>query len=104
MSAAGELLRTLQLTPPESFRLREIKVGQGRIAAVYTRRPDRNRGETTSAVTIAVIDAVTGEKQAEYFHQSPELGLGLACYTPDTFTFVGADRQGYLELIHAAAK
>jgi hypothetical protein len=104
VSAAGELLRTLRLTPPEGFRLREIKVAPGRIAAVYTRRPNRNKGEKTSAVTIAVIDAVTGEKQAEYFHQSPELGLGLACYTPDNFTFVGADRQGYLELIHAAAK
>lgn len=102
VSPAGSVVRTIHLVPPApNLQLTDVKVAAGRIAAAYEGEPPSGG---TSPVTIVVLDTGTGEKVVEYFHQSYEIGVALACYTPDVFTFNSSDATGKRQIVHAAPR
>lgn len=45
LSPSGEVLRVSHLQPPRSARLVDIKLARGRLAAVFLRKPDQQKGE-----------------------------------------------------------
>ena len=96
VSPSGALVRTISLKPPTNAELSDIRVSHGRIAAMFVRKGGSGGIER---VIFSVIDASTGRAIAEYYHSSASLGAALACYVPNTFTFLASDES--LRIIRA---
>lgn len=91
ISPGGEVLRRMVVRPPsDGLRPETMKVAGGKVAVLFG---GRKAGEKGWNSIVAVVDAETGEKFADY-RASPELGGALACYSPNGFTFLGSSETG----------
>jgi hypothetical protein len=102
ISPSGRMLRVLKLQAPEAAKLATIKLANDRLAALFLKKKQGERG--IKEAVISVYDTSTSEKVADYSYSTAEIGLGLACYTPETFTFIGGNQQGTLQIIRAVPK
>ena len=99
VSPSGEPVAAHSLIPPqENMDLLDVKVSGGRLAAVYQGKEDQNG---TAPVWIRVTDISTDEVIADYFHADYRIGVSLACYDPEIFTFVSSE-EGRLQIVRAA--
>jgi hypothetical protein len=100
ISSSGELLRSLDLEPPDFGQTpREMQLSGGRIAAEFWHC---SAGcETTELV---VFDANTGKKVSEFSHQG--IFGSLSCFTekPEKFSFLLVSDDRKLQRITAAVK
>lgn len=92
-------VRRIDLSPPKDTQLSAIQVGNGRIAAEFLRFLPKS--DQIGSVILEVIDAQTGEREAEYSHSDFNIGSGFACYAQNDFTFLGSDPSGRLTIIEA---
>jgi hypothetical protein len=103
VSPSGEVVRQINLVAPKepSFELLDVKVSKGRLAVAYSGEPPSGG---TAPVKIYVYDIQTGKEIAEYHHENWKIGVGLACYSPDSFTFISSDENGKMRLVTASAR
>ena len=100
VSSSGELLRTLDLEPPDLGQTpREMQLSGGRIAVEFWHCSDG-----CEPPELAVFDANTGKKVSEFSHQG--IFGSLSCFTekPERFTFLTVDDDRKVQRITAAAK
>lgn len=112
ISSDGSLLRTLHLVPPTKSAQLGVGIyyseeGGGQLAVPFRivkpiplleGAPKSERpGMRTVKQFISVYSAQTGKRLADYV-VPPDIGAGLACYTPSGFTFIGSTKQHQLEL------
>jgi len=98
ISASGELLRSLDLEPPDVGQTpRGMQLSKTRIAVEFC----SDRCETTE---LAVFDANTGRKVSGFSHE--QIFGSLSCFTekPEKFTFLTVNDDQNLERITAVAK
>ena len=104
VSPSGQVVRRIQLTAPTGagFELLDLEISGGRLAVAYQGQPPPGG---TAPVRIYVYEAQSGQLVAEYFHENWEIGVALACYSPnDQFTFIAADENGRMHLVTASAR
>lgn len=103
VSPSGEVVKEINLDAPKEsdFELLDIKVSKGRLAVAYAGEPPSGG---TAPVKIYVYDIQTGTEIAEYHHENWQIGTALACYSPETFTFISSDENGKMRLVTASAK
>lgn len=100
VSSSGVITRTYRPLPPsKKAEVDAIKVGGGRMAVVYLEQDPKTT--VMAKVLIDVYDLQTGEIIRKYEHQDPKIGVSLACYKPEQFTFITADEQGHTMLVEA---
>ncbi|MFQ5777746.1 MAG: hypothetical protein ACE5IP_07035 [Terriglobia bacterium] len=100
ISSAGTVLRRLVIAPPtEGFEPLTMKVAGGRIVIQFR---EKKRSGSFEQQIFSVVDALTGEKFADYW-STPETGGIWACYSADGFTFLGTTQTEPLQmtLVHA---
>jgi hypothetical protein len=100
IAPSGEIVRRISLQAPEQTQLSSIKVSHGRLVAMYIRHKNKLTGEIDHVV-FSVLDSQTGREYAKYRHSSAALGVALACYTPETFTFLATAGDQSLQIIRA---
>jgi len=101
VSPAGEVVRTVNATPPdETFKAFAIRQGGGRIAVQFI---ETKEGGSLLRHILSILDAETGEKLVDY---DVPIGVGglLACYTPNGFSFLGRGKEGEVTLEFAPLK
>lgn len=97
--------RNFPVTPPKGTHLNSIKVGHGRLVAMYSRSTEQSSGEAQiDSIRFAAFDVSDGRKVGEYEGSATSFGMGFACYKPDTFTFLGASPSGAMELQQASPR
>jgi hypothetical protein len=102
ITPGGEVERVIQLAPPEpGAELIDIKVGGGRIAAMFGVRVTAPRTAGMPKVVMAILDATTGEVLRKFTYSDPRIGLAFVSYSPERFTFLGNDGKGHLQFITA---
>jgi hypothetical protein len=103
VSPSGDVVKEISLVAPKEpgFGLLDVKVSKGRLAVAYAGEPPQGG---TAPVKIYVYDIQTGKEIAEYHHESWQIGVGLACYSPETFTFISSDENGKMRLVTASAR
>ncbi len=100
LSAAGEVHELFALSPPSPrSELADVRVAGGRMAVEYVESD--NKTNQTAKVYINIVDLATGETVQKYWHQDWRIGVALACYSPEDFTFLSAAENGQLQLVHA---
>jgi hypothetical protein len=102
ISPTGHLIKEIRLSPPKEpgVELLDIKISKGRLAVAYQGvHPEGG----IAPVTIDTYDSQTGKLLFQYHHQDWRIGLALACYSPDSFTFISDDENGNMRLVTAAA-
>jgi hypothetical protein len=100
ISSSGELLRTLDLEPPDTGQTpTEMQISGSRIALEFWHCS--GQCETTE---LDVFDANTGKKVSQLTHQG--IFGSLSCFTekPERFTFLTVNDDQKLESITAVAK
>ncbi len=103
VSPSGEVVKQIHVASPREpdFQLLDIKVSKGRLAVAYEGEPPQGG---TAPVVIYVYDVQTGKETAEFRHENWRIGTALACYSPDTFTFISSDEHGNMRLVTASAR
>lgn len=103
VSPQGQIIKEIRLFPPKEagFELLDIKISRGRLAVAYQGEPPPGG---TAPVRIYVYDIQGGQEIAEYFHENWQIGVALACYSHDHFTFIAADENGKMHLVTASAR
>lgn len=62
-------------------------------------------GENINRAIFDVIDLLSGEKIAEYYHSSGEIGASLACYSGNgDFVFASIPEENHLSILHVSPK
>lgn len=98
ISAAGEMVRRIQLRPPQGFDLSQIQVSRRSLLAEFIRKkPESNE---IDVVLMQTIDPASGRETGEYWTADPQLGP-LGCYTPGKMTFVSVDKEHHLTLVES---
>lgn len=98
----GDTVRQVQLVQPRAgLSLITVKPAMYRLAALY--QADKTAAGRFPVVQIALYSLSDGRKVAEYQHTDWEIGSGLACYQDDVFTFIAADKDGKIMIVHAIA-
>jgi hypothetical protein len=102
ISPSGEVVKEIHVVSPKEpdFQLLDIKVSKGNLAVAYEGEPPQGG---TAPVEIYVYHVQTGKPTAQFRHQNPRIGVTLACYSPDTFTFISSE-NGIMRLVTAAAR
>lgn len=104
ISSEGKVVRTIQITPPERGRLRDVRFAGGRLLAMYMRTiqlPGNPKGIlATDSEIFRILNIENGEKIAEYERRRPFLG-NLGCYASDALTFLRVGENRRLELVRA---
>jgi hypothetical protein len=100
VAPSGVITRMYRPVPPaKKAEMNAIKVAGGRMAVVYLEQDPKTT--VMAKVLIDVYDLQTGEIIRKYEHQDPKIGVSLACYKPEQFTFITADEQGHTMLVEA---
>jgi hypothetical protein len=102
ISPSGRVVRTIPVSAPKGMKLVGMKPAPGWVVVVYEGKIPE--GAKTPPVTMVVFDCVTGEKVAEYSHQSGEIGDALVDYTNRVFTFISTAKGGKLQFVRAGAQ
>ena len=102
VSPSGTIARRIELSPPTDSELSAIQVGSGRIAAEFLKLQPKS--DQIESVIVDVLNAQTGEKEAEYSHSDFHIGSAFACYAHNDFTFLGNDASGHLTIIEATGR
>ena len=96
ISPAGQLLRALTIAPPDKKgEPVAFMLAPGRVAIEFS-VPQTDISNTI----IRVVDSQSGRTFVDYT-VSPELTELVACYSLDSFTFVGTDNDNWPTVVRA---
>lgn len=101
VSPAGFALRSFDPPTIPGAQLSSVRVTANGLAALYIKKKAGSTQNEVSDVFISLLDSQSGEEQVRYHHSSCELGLSLACYDKDVFTFLTTGEDGGLEIVRA---
>jgi hypothetical protein len=103
VSSSGEVVKKINVAGPTEggYELLDFKVSHGRLMLAYEGQPPSGG---TAPVKIFVYDVGTGKKIAEFHHENSRIGIAIACYSQDTFTFISSDENGIMQIVAASAK
>ena len=102
ISSSGTVRKSISLIPPNGARLSTVKLGGGRLIALYLR--DKPNRQAISEVILSELNLSNGVKIAEYTHSNFDIGSVLACVAPPIYTFLGADKEGHLTVVQTTAE
>jgi hypothetical protein len=101
ISPIGEA-RPVKVRFPKGTYLNSIKLDGNRLLTMFVRKEDPKQARIDEII-FSVWDLDSGEELEEFYDVSPLVGVALACYQRDVFTFVRTDERGdHLELVKAS--
>lgn len=102
ISSSGELLRTLEIEPPDAGQMPiDMQVAEGRIAVQFG---PSSLGDSYEGTNFIVTDATTGERLSD---DTDENVRGVfACYSakPERFTFLTISDDNKLQILEASSR